>query len=783
MASRALGQDLLVGFELGHYRIAEKIGAGGMGEVYRASDEHLARDVAIKVLPPGTLTDESARKHFHKEALILSKLNHPNVATIHDFDTQQGVDFLVMEYIPGITLSEKVAGRPLPEKEVLRLGVQLAEGLAAAHEHGVIHRDLKPGNLRVTSDGRLKILDFGLAKLWHPVTDSAATESLSETQAMAGTVPYMAPEQLLGGAIDARTDLHAAGSVLYKMATGQRPFAEVEQAQLIAAILHRPPRPPTALNPQVSPELGRIIGKCLEKEPENRYQSAKELAVDLRQLGVHPLPVTPAPSKPRTTWKRTGILAGLVLAALALILGSNLDKWRERQPGHGTEPIRSLAVLPLKSLSSDQEQEYFTEGMTEALITELGSISALRVISHQSVMQYKGSRKSVPQIAHELNVEAVVEGSIMRARDQVRITVQLIDGRTDRHLWADSYQRHMGEILSLQNDVARAIAAEVKVKLTPQEENLFASAQVVNPAAHEAYLKGLYYVNRWSEPESVHCIESLKRATEIEPSFADAQAALAICYTVMPWTLPPKDVFPQAKVAAKEAIRLDANQAEAYAALGAVNMFYEWDWRSAEQNLRRAVELNQNRSYSRVYYADYFAFLGRTEEAIREAKEAVLLDPASTFTNRNLAFVYQLAHKYPEYAAQAQTMLELAPNNGLAKWDLAWAFALQGKKLQAAEQLKAVIDPLGRAIVLATMGENAQARHALKEAGNPTCCTFDYAMVYASLGEKDAAIRGLEKALDERDAEMVQLYTIPAFDSLRSDPRFQSLLRRMNFPP
>ena len=244
MASRTLGQDLRVGLELGHYRIAEKIGAGGMGEVYRARDEHLARDVAIKVLPPGTLIDESARKHFRKEALILSQLNHPNVATIHDFDTLQAVDFLVMEYIPGITLSEKVAAGPLPEKEVLRLGVQLAEGLAAAHEHGVVHRDLKPGNLRVTSDGRLKILDFGLAKLWHPVTASAATESLSETQAMAGTLPYMAPEQLLGGEIDARTDIHAAGSVLYEMATGKRPFAEVEQAQLIGAILGRSPVPP-----------------------------------------------------------------------------------------------------------------------------------------------------------------------------------------------------------------------------------------------------------------------------------------------------------------------------------------------------------------------------------------------------------------------------------------------------------------------------------------------------------------------------------------------------------
>jgi len=283
MANHAASQDTVVGQTLGHYRIVEKIGAGGMGEVYRARDEHLARDVAIKVLPPGTLIDESARKRFHKEALILSQLNHPNVATIHDFDTQQGVDFLVMEYIPGITLSEKVAAGSLPEKEILRLGVQLAEGLAAAHEHKVVHRDLKPGNLRVTSDGRLKILDFGLAKLRLPVTASATTESVSETQAMAGTLPYMAPEQLLGVEIDARTDIHAAGSALYEMATGRRPFGEVERSQLIGAILRQAPEPPRQLNPQVSAELERIIGKCLEKEMENRYQSAKELAVDLRR--------------------------------------------------------------------------------------------------------------------------------------------------------------------------------------------------------------------------------------------------------------------------------------------------------------------------------------------------------------------------------------------------------------------------------------------------------------------------------------------------------------------
>ena len=486
---------------------------------------------------------------------------------------------------------------------------------------------------------------------------------------------------------------------------------------------------------------------------------------------------------PGLRWK-LWLSASLLIssAAVALLLGySNLRSKLISRPSSEIQ-IHSLAVLPLKSLSSDQNQDYFAEGMTDSIITELGKIGALRVISHQSVMQYKGTTKSVPEIARELNADAIVEGSIMRAGAQVRITVQLIDGRTDHHLWADSYQRDAGAILSLQNDLAKDIAAQVKVKLTPQEKELFASAPTVKPEAHEAYLKGLYFVNRWPEPESIQCIESFQRATEIDPSFAAAQSGLATCYTIMPWTLPPKEVYPKAKAAAQWALRLDANQAEAYAALGAVNMFYEWDWGSAEQNLRRAVELNPNRSYSLIWYSNYHSFLGHTDEAIREAKQAVALDPVSVFTNRNLAFVYQLSHKYPEYATQAQTTLELAPNNEIARWDLAYALALQGRRNEAIQRLAAVEDPLDKAIVLATLGENEQARRALKKARAPTCpCTFAFAAVHALLNERDVAIQILKTAFDERDAEMVQLNTNPAFDSLRTDSRVQTLLRRMNF--
>ena len=573
MSSRASGKDLLVGLELGHYRIVEKIGAGGMGEVYRAHDEHLARDVAIKVLPAGTLPDASARKHFHKEALALSALNHPNVATIHDFDTQQGVDFLVMEYIPGITLSEKMANRPLPEKELITLGTQLAEGLSAAHEHGVVHRDLKPGNLRLTGDGRLKILDFGLAKLRHPVTESTVTESLSETQMMAGTLPYMAPEQLLGGDIDARTDIHAAGSVLYEMATGRPPFADVERSQLIGAILRRPPRSPTALNRELSPELERIIGKCLEKEPENRYQSAKELAIDLWRLqrgAVSAVRLAATPAR----WsfaKSVGLGLGILVSVIVLLIALNVGKVSERVLGRADATrIESLAVLPVKNFSGDPAQEFFADGMTDALIAGLAQIKAVKVISRTSIMHYKGTSETLPQIARELGVDGIVEASVMRSGSRVRITAQLIEAREDRHLWAGNYEREMTDVLALQAELVQAIIGEIKIKLTPQEKQRLANARPVNPEAYDLCLKGSYFYYKNNPEGCMKAIEFFQRALDLDTTYAPAHAWLSVTYSTagLYGVLTFKDALPKAKVAAKRALELDESFAETHVALG-----------------------------------------------------------------------------------------------------------------------------------------------------------------------------------------------------------------------
>ena len=571
----------MIGKSISHYRVTEKLGAGGMGEVYRAHDERLDRDVALKVLPAGLLADEPARKRFRKEALMLSKLNHPNIATVHDFDTQEGVDFLVMEYVAGTTLAEKLAGRALPEKEVARLGTQMAAALEEAHEQGVVHRDLKPGNVMVTPKGQAKVLDFGLAKLVRPESETAVTESLTETPAAAGTFPYMAPEQLRGETVDARTDLHALGVLLYEMATGQRPFPEAQGPRLIDAILNTAPVPPSRFQPRLSTELERIILKCLEKEPENRYQSAQEIGVDLRRLGSSPsVSAVREPIASRIPWQRAGVASLAVVAFLAVLFALNVGGLRERLLGPPTPGrIESLAVLPLENISGDPQEDYFADGMTDALIDELAQIGALKVISRTSVMQYKGVKKPLPEIGRELDVDAVVEGSVLRAEGQVRITAQLIEAATDRHLWSKSYQRDMRDVLALQSEVAQAIAREIKIAVTPEEKMRLASARTVNPEAYQLYLIGRFYWNRRSEEGFKNAIDHFQRAIEIDPAFAPAYTGLADSYILLgTWGFVPfKEANPIAKAAAQKALEIDESLAEAHASLGLYHQVV-WDW-------------------------------------------------------------------------------------------------------------------------------------------------------------------------------------------------------------
>jgi serine/threonine-protein kinase len=796
MPAPALTEDPFLGLELGHYRIAEKIGSGGMGAVYRARDEHLDREVAIKVLLPGTLADESARKHFRKEALALSKLNHPNIATIFDFDTQQGVDFLAMEYIPGSTLSEKLPAGPLPQKEVLWLGIEVAEGLSAAHEHGVVHRDLKPGNLRLTLDGRLKILDFGLAKLRQPSRESAATESVLESRAITGTLPYMAPEQVLGAEIDARTDIHAAGLVLYEMATGRRPFAELEHLQLMGAILHKSPPPPSTLCPAVSGELERIIGKCLEKEPENRYQSAKELAIDLRRLQAPARAGAAAPvgASRKGRWRTLAAAGTAVFMLAAIAIGFNAGAIRERLAGHRGAPIQSIAVLPLANLSHDPEQEYFADGMTEALITELSQISSLKVISRTSAMHYKGASEPLPQVARELNVDGVVEGSVLRSGDRVRITAQLIYAPSDTHVWAKSYERDMRGVLTLQSEVAQAIASEIRAKVTPEEQTRLASARPVNPEAYELYLKGRYEWNKRTKDGMRRGLDYFQQAIELDPTYSLAYSGVADSYALLGENelISGREVYPKAKAAALKALELDETSAEAHTSFGGVLFDYDRNPQAALKEFETAIRLNPNYATAHHWYATKFAMLGRSEEAYREIEQARRLDPLSERINANVALVLYYGRQYDRAIVAAHRALELEPTNDTAHWYLGHILLQRGTPEMALAEYQEWERLTGSSCFSCLIRVHAAAgnrREALKildqlkqQSKREYVSPVAFAEAYTALGENDEAMTWLEKGFEDYAGGMDILKAEPAFDRLRSDPRFQDLLRRMNFP-
>jgi serine/threonine protein kinase/tetratricopeptide (TPR) repeat protein len=786
----------VVGQTLSHYHILEQIGAGGMGVVYRAHDERLDRDVALKVLPPGILADRG-RKRFRQEALALSRLNHPNIETVFDFDTQDGVDFLVMEHIAGVTLDHKLVEGALPERVISRLGIQLADGLAAAHQQGVVHCDLKPGNLIVTDDGRLKILDFGLAKLLHPVTENAVTTTLTETQAATGgTLPYMPPEQLRIEKIDARSDIWAAGTVLYEMATGRRAFPERVASKLTDAILHGVPESPRTVNAKVSPELERIILKCLDKDPENRYQSARELSVDLRRLSVPTARSAPLAHRQVPARAALVISVGVLMLLLAILAGLNVSGWRERLVNKAGPPrITSLAVLPLENLSHDPEQDYFTDGMTEAIITDLANISSLKVISRTSVMQYKGTKKPLPAIARELGVDGVVEGSVLREGQQVRIAVQLIHGPSDRHLWAQSFDRELNGILALQREVARTIAEEIRIKLTPQERAQLTSTRPVNPAAHEAYLKGRYFWNKRTREGLQKGIEYFQQAIEEDPTFALAHVGLADSYAVLSVQgfLRTREGYPRARAEATKALEIDDNLAEPHADLAWVKMAFDLDWAGAEREFQRTLELNPNLANGYHWYGLYLVYMGRFDEGLTEIKRARELDPLAPQINTNLAGAYYNSRQYDQALQEIRNTLEIFPNYAQARYNLGFIYIQKGLYEEAISQFQQAIAlegsrhprylaALGHAYGAA--GRKGAAQTILKELlGQEGVDPCQIVSVYLGLGQKEKALDWLGKAYEDRGNCLYILKVSPSADPLRSDPRFQDLLHRIGLPP
>ncbi len=788
----AAGQDL-VGKKVGSFEIVEVIGRGGMGVVYLARDTKLDRSVAIKSIPAKLADDSTTRMRFHREAKLLASLNHPNIAVIHDIIEQdEDLSYLVLEYVPGETLAQRIAREPLKLEEALSIGQQVAEAVSAAHEKGVVHRDLKPGNIKITPDGRVKVLDFGLAK---PSVSEGGKSDVTATEPghIIGTPAYMSPEQARGKSTDHRTDNWSFACIMYEMLTGHSPFESDTATDTLARIIER--EPDWQALPQETPaNIRLILRRCLEKDPHQRLGEIADAAVEIRETLNLPVTIKAAPV--RTLWRwamAIGLVAGAIVVLLTVV-GLNIGWWREQLPG-GVSPgrIESLAVLPLENLSGDPEQEYFSDGMTGALITELSKIGALRVISRQSVMRYKGSDKPLPEIARELNVDAVVEGSVLRVAERVRITAQLIGAVPERHLWADNYDRDFGDILILSSEVAQAIAHEIQVILTPEEEARLTSARPVNPEAHDLYLRGKYHYSKLTKEELEKANEYFQQAIEVDPNYAQAYAGLAASYEFLSWAghLPLDEAKSKTMALSKKALEIDNTLAEAHLALAGVRFVLYWDWVEGEREMKLAIALNPNLAEAHYEYAYYLMAIGRFAESIAEAKRALQLDPLSYPYEVALAGMYSYARQYDQAIAQWQRVAELEPKKPRPYLSLAHIYEQMGRYEDAVKAHEKAL------ILQGAQHEEVEAlARAYSEEGPKGywMCRLEKlkgqyeqnpyltAKIYAQLDDKEQAFAWLEKAYEKHNKGIYKLKVEPLLDPLRNDPRFGDLLRRMNVP-
>jgi eukaryotic-like serine/threonine-protein kinase len=781
---------------LGHYRLLEKIGAGGMGEVYRARDERLERDVAIKILPPGIRDDLSARNRLLEEARSASQLNHAHICTIYEVNEEDNVAFIAMEYIAGRPLSAVIPPGGLPTEQVVRYGTQVADALAHAHQRRIVHRDLKPANVTVTPDGNAKVLDFGLARRLRTEDLDAVTRSrvsLDESEPCAGTLPYMAPEQLRGEAADARTDIWALGVLLYEMASSRRPFSGGSGFELSSAILRDSPPP---LPDRVPGGLAAVIRKCMAKDPAARYQSAGEVRSALETLGSTEsslsAPGVRTPGAGSRVALITWIVAG-VAALFAVLLAVNVGGLRERfvHPS-ATAAIRSLAVLPLANLSGDASQDFFVDGMTAELIREISKIAGLRVVSRTSVMGYKGTHTPLPQIAHELKVNALLEGSVARSGNQVRIAVGLYDGVSERELWSGTFDRGLNDVLALEDEVGHSIAVQIRLK-TAASPGTRAS---INPEAYDLYLKGRYSLDQGTEDDLKLAFVYFRQGIEKDPQYAPLYAGLADAYARLPFYTDtrPSEAFPEAKTAAARALQLDPTLAEAHASMAYVLNYYDWDRSGAEQEFKRALELNPNDAAAHHAYGRFLASMGRADEARAELSRAQELDPLSLGIQSNVGMIAYFARQYDDALQQLQNVLELNPKFPVPYWGIGMCYEQLKKYPEAVAQFQKGIELSGRgangigslAHAYGVAGQEAEAQKILVElrerAKTKYVSSYQFAVIYLGLGQNERAIAALEEAYHERSTLLGYLKMDPRFDPIRSDPRFQDLMSRIHLP-
>jgi TolB-like protein len=783
----------MIGSRLGHYRIVGAIGAGGMGEVWEARDERLGRTVALKLLPAARTADDAARARLLEEARTASALNHPNICTIHEVGEAGGLAYIAMERVSGRPLTALVATGALAAEDVVRIGREIADALAHAHEHGVIHRDLKCANVMITAEGRAKVLDFGIAKRIDGAGRGPGSPDPNRTPTgvLVGTPFATAPEALRGEPADARSDLWSLGVLLYELASGEPPFRAKTEIELAAAVLHEAPAP---LPARVPAALAALILRLLAKDPTQRYQSGGEVRAALETL-AHGAPAGGSqPRHPPGVPARVWLGLALLVAASGALWMLNPFDWRGAvRHGVGGGRIRALAVLPLDDFSKDPEQEYFADGMTEAIITQLAQIQALKVSSRTSAMAYKGARKPLRRIAEELGVDAVVEGSVARAGDRVRVTAQLIEAATDKHLWAASYDRETKDVLVLQDEVARDIAREIRVQLTPAERARFAAHRAVNPEAYDLYLKGRYHLHRVTREDMMLAIELFRRAAALDPGDARPLSGIADAYTLLAGVLtamPGAEAWPRVREHAERALALDPELAEAHASMGAGLWLGDWDWAGAEREFRRSIELNPGYAPAREALGLMLVSGGRTEEGLVETRRSCTLDPLSLLTGTNAMYAYYYARRWDDLLAQGERVMRIEPGFPRAAGILRHMHEWRGDLRAALSYYERSQGPdtLGRLPVSRVRAafERSGARgywEAERESARLRGLERTYpmwaAVPEAQLGRRDEAFRLLDLGLAGHESNMAFVRVEPLLDPLRDDPRFGALLARM----
>jgi eukaryotic-like serine/threonine-protein kinase len=737
------------GVQIGPYQILSLLGAGGMGEVYKARDSRLQRIIALKTLPAEKVADADRKRRFLLEAQAASRLNHPNIVTIYDIFEEQGVCFIAMEYVAGTTLDLANNGG-LPLKDTMKYAAQIADALAAAHSAGVIHRDLKPANIIITEDGRVKLLDFGLAKLIEPMVPAASTATVSTiSSAIVGTAAYMSPEQAEGREIDARSDIFSFGLVLYEMLCGQRPFRGDSWISTLAAIVHDEPRPLRDIKADIPLSVEQCVARCLRKDPAQRFQTMLEAKETLTEVHSRP--------------------------AISSVVGQ--------------EEAQSIAVLPFVNLSADKENECFGDGLADEIINAVTKVPELRVIARTSAFAFRDKDQDLRTIGHRLGVGTILQGSVRRAGNRIRVTAQLIRVADESHLWSERYDREMTDIFAIQDDISQAIADALKVRFVgPQRRTR-------NIAAYQSYLKGLYFYQRYNRESLAKARDSFEQALAVDPDYAPAHAGLAVFYYGLGalGIKPMTETAPLAKSAAQRALAIDPALAEAHSVLGLVNGSVEYDWKPAECHFQAAMAVEPVPPLVRVRYALYFLTPQRRfEEAIAQYQRALETDPLSMMVHFGLAFAHYCERRYDEAIEHAARAVDLYPDYWLVHFGMGLALSQNGSLQQSIASFEATLR-LSPFFTLATgflaaahvrcgnlsyaekLMEGVMERRS-KQYVSPAC----FALYHAALGQADGMFEFLQTALSERDPYLTRMDAEPYFDPFRSDPRYRDILNRMN---